>query len=368
VCESVSRGKILVSLKSPRWWARDGKLCPPKSVKSAKVKPTAQKRSIIRGWLSTRRRRSMRLIKTIWRTSGPSTLRPRKVSFPGFFFSHPLRAITFLEGKRSKLEAETISSGANNSHEQTNRPENRKLSLATADSFSPSHPRSEQSPSIGPVRLPTGAYTSSKSTSPATHPISGFNSPRVVEYSPKSTSPRPTMTPKEAAFDSSTSHLTREFRGQMDLYSSYPSAPYAASHHHHHPSIVTATHHPYTTTFTDHPSRRPMLDYGILPPLTREDTTLSSESGQSNYSLPLVGPNGQSPSVDSTKSSRVLPQPVPSIVAMPLQLDRSLPSGSCAPILPPPHDYRSQGSLSVLARAGELAASSADDGKQEGLP
>jgi hypothetical protein len=154
----------------------------------------------------------------------------------------------------------------------------------------------------------------------------------------------------------------------MDLYASYPSAPYAASHHHHHPSIATAAQHPYAANFTDHPSRRPMRDYGILPPLTREDTTLSSESGQSNYSLPLVGPNGQSPSVDSTKSSRLLPQPVPSMVTMPLQLDRSLPSGSCAPILPLPHDYRSQGPLAVLARAGELAASSTDDGKQEGLP
>jgi hypothetical protein len=266
------------------------------------------------------------------------------------------------------METETISSGANNSHEQTNRPENRKLSLATADSFSSSHPRSEQSPSIGPVRLPAGAYTSSKSTSPATHPISGFNSPRVIEYSPKSTSPRPIMAPKEATSDPSTGHLARDFRGQMDLYSSYPSAPYAASHHHHHPSTATAAQHPYAANFTDYLSRRPMREYGILPPLTHEDTTLSSESGQSSYSLPLVGLNGQSPSVDSTKSSRVLPQPVPSMVTMPLQLDRSLPSGQCAPILPPPHDYRSQGPLAVLARAGELAANSVDDEKQEGLP
>jgi hypothetical protein len=110
-----------------------------------------------------------------------------------------------------------------------------------------------------------------------------------------------------------------------------------------------------------------MRDYGILPPLTHEDTTLSSESGHSSHSLPLVGLNGQNPPTDTSKSSRFLPQPVPSMVSMPLQLDRTLPSCPPAPTLPPPHDYRAQGSLAVLARAGEMA-SSADDKKQEGLP
>lgn len=262
-----------------------------------------------------------------------------------------------LEGKRSKLETETSNSSVNNAHDQTNRPENRRLSLATTESPAPNYPRSEQSPSVGSARLPAGSYVSSKPTSPAMHPISGYNSPRVVEYSPKSASPRPTTTPKEGTFDASATHLARDFRGQLDLYSTYPPTSFTASHHHHHPSSATAASHPYATNFTDHPSRRPIRDYGMLPPLSHEDTTLSSESGHSSYSLPPVGSGGQTLPIDTNKSSRVLPQPIPSIGAMPLQLDRPLPSVAPAPILPPPHDYRTQGSLAVLAKAGEIASS-----------
>jgi hypothetical protein len=292
--------------------------------------------------------------------------RLRKVSL--LYLKTFVTAITFLEGKRSKLEAETSTSGRSTSQDQIDRPENKKLGLVTTESFASGHPRPEHSPSIGSARLPAGASLPSKPTSPGTYPISGYNSPRIVEYSPKSASPRSMATPKEAVFDSSANHLARDFRGQLDLYS-YSSTPYTASHHH--PPPASGVSHPYPAHYqgsVDHPSRRPTRDYGVLPPLVHEDTTLSSESSHSGYSLPS-GFHAQNPPIDATKSSRTLPQPIPSIGPTPSQLDRPLPSGPSPPILPPPHDYRAQGPLAALVRAGELAAIVAEDeAKQEGSP
>jgi hypothetical protein len=258
----------------------------------------------------------------------------------------------------------------NNSNDQNDRPENRKLSLVTTDSLASNYPRSEHSPLIGPARLPTGVPLPTKPTSPATYSISGFNSPRMADYSSTSASPRTITTAKEGSIDASSNYVARDFRGQLDPYPQYPPVPYMASYNH--PSPATPASHPYTVNHqgtTDYPSRRPMRDYGILPPLTREDTTLSSESSQSGYSLPPAAFSGQNLPLDPTKSSRVLPQPVVSMGSMPPQSDRPLPSRPSPPILPFPHDYRAQGSLAVLVRAGELAAIAAGgEAEQKGSP
>lgn len=56
---------------------------------------------------------------------------------------------------------------------------------------------------------------------------------------------------------------------------------------------------------------------------------------------------------------RTLPQPIPSIGPLQSPLDRPPVTAQ----LPPqqPQDYRTQGSLAVLVRAGELAAKVADN-------
>jgi hypothetical protein len=88
-----------------------------------------------------------------------------------------------------------------------------------------------------------------------------------------------------------------------------------------------------------------------LPPLTHEDTTLSSDSGQGGYATAYNGPI--LPPIDS---KRILPAPVPSgMVSIPSPLDRP---PAQPPTKPPQHhqpDYRANASLAALLRAGELA-------------
>jgi hypothetical protein len=110
-----------------------------------------------------------------------------------------------------------------------------------------------------------------------------------------------------------------------------------------------------------------MRDVGRLPPLTREDTTLSSESGHSGsgYNIAAAGfPEAVLPP-DPSKTMRMLPQPIPSIGPSPSPLDRPGPHPLASQMAPQmtqlASDYRNQGPLAALLRAGELAARVADD-------
>jgi hypothetical protein len=230
---------------------------------------------------------------------------------------------------------------------------NRRVSSAQTD----------PSPPMGPVRLPSGpSYPS-----PASHPLSTLNSPRIGErYSPVSASPRSLI------FDPSSGLQSRDPRIPPDATYSFHSPMYAHPPLQH-PSTTPPTYPnvaPYQN-LTDPSARRPMRDVGRLPPLTREDTTLSSESGHSGngYNIAAAGfPEAVLPH-DPSKTMRMLPQPIPSIGPSPSPLDRPGPHPLASQMAPQMtqlvSDYRNQGPLAALLRAGELAARVADDEAME---
>jgi hypothetical protein len=103
-----------------------------------------------------------------------------------------------------------------------------------------------------------------------------------------------------------------------------------------------------------------------LPPLTHEDTTLSSDSGQGGYTAGYIGHT--LPSMDACKSMRVLPTPVPSAMAPALSpLDRPSLQPQPQPPLLQHSDYRTNSSLAALLRAGELARVADADADNEDM-
>ena len=273
--------------------------------------------------------------------------------------------VTIPEGKRSKLETETSTSTRASSHDQQHdRAANRRLSTAMSD---PLQQVRGSTPPIGPARLPAGPSYPSKPTSPATHPLSGFNSPRSNElYSPVTASPHSAL-PRDAPYESTAHQLGRDIRGNHEPSASYPSA-YMQPHLP--PSTMSTPINRYASHYQNPielPSRRSNWDgMSHLPGLSHEDTTLSSDSGHSNYSLPQAAQ--PPPLMDPAKSMRMLPQPIPNIGPAQSPLDRTLhhpPSGPPTHMQLPPPDYRTQGSLAALVRAGELAARVADDEQME---
>jgi hypothetical protein len=273
------------------------------------------------------------------------------------------RVVTAPEGKRSKLETETSASTRASSHEQHERTANRRLSAAVTDSLAGQYIQGNIS-SNGPAHLPAGASHPSKPTSPASHPLSGFNSPRSGElYSPVSASSHSNAVFRDATFDYSSNHLARDSRGNQDPPNQYHPSTYMQSHLL--PTTMSTPANRYAPHYQNHidlsPRRSTREPITHLPALTHEDTTLSSESGHSNYSLPQAA---QSAPLDPTKSLRMLPQPVPNIGPAQSPLDRTLPHpspGAHAHMQLPPPDYRTQGSLAALVRAGEIAARVSDD-------
>ncbi|KAH3916011.1 hypothetical protein HBH56_067710 [Parastagonospora nodorum] len=260
------------------------------------------------------------------------------------------------KGKRSKLETETSTSTRSSSHDQHERASNRRLSSVQPDPSAIGIHGNGASPPTVPGRLPPGSTFLSKPTSPASHAT--LNSPRTIDhYSPISASPRSSL------FDISSAIPPRDSRGPPDA--NYPYLPSAYSHPPmQQPASTTPPSHPSTTRYqapVDLPSRRSMREPTRLPPLSREDTTWSSESGHSGsgYSItPSLFPGSVLP-LDPQKTMRMLPQPVPSIGPS-ASLDRP-PPAQLAQLSGHPSDYRTQGSLAALVRAGELAARVADE-------
>lgn len=271
--------------------------------------------------------------------------------------------MTFSEGKRSKLETETSTSTRASSHDQLERAANRRLSAAVTDPLGGQHARGS-TPPTGPARLPPGPLYPSKPTSPALHPLSGFNSPRSRElYSPVSASPHSNGLLRDASFETPSNQLPRDMGANLDYSASYHSSAYMQSHQP--PSTMPTPVNSYALHYQNPlelPSRRSNREHvSHLPGLLHEDTTLSSESGHSNYSLPQAT---QSALMDTAKSMRMLPQPVPNIGPAQSPLDRTLPhppSRPSAHIQLSPPDFRTQGSFAALVRAGEIAARVVDD-------
>ncbi|KAF2474524.1 uncharacterized protein BDR25DRAFT_215413 [Lindgomyces ingoldianus] len=265
------------------------------------------------------------------------------------------------EGKRSKIETGTSSSTLSSGLDQAER--SRRVGSAQPDHFSMGHHRSESSPPIRLARLPDGHSYGSKSTSPATHSLSGMNSPRVGDlYSPLSASPRSASLHKENSFDLHASALARDSRERHSDPTvptvstiSFPSSSYSQPQPISSTTPPSATYGSHSHGPVDLPSRRPYWEPTRLPPLTHEDTTLSSESG-GGYSSTATYPPPPPPTVDGSKSMRMLPQPVPSIGATPSPLNRPPPVSSAQQ----PQDFRTS-SLAALLRASELARVADDE-------
>jgi hypothetical protein len=284
----------------------------------------------------------------------------------GQSFSYSSLSVTGLtgsEGKRSKLETETTTSTRSSSHDKYERTASRRFSSVQPEIFATGHQSSEASPPIGPAPLPAGPSFSSKPTSPTSLPLSTLNSPRIGgHYSPISASPRSTM------FDAPSTILSRDLRGPADPNFAYQPSTYP------HPPQQSASSispsDPHVSRYqnpVDLSSRRPLRDAARLPPLTHEDTTYSSESGHSGsgYSFtPTLFPGTVLP-LNPVKSMRTLPQPVPSIGSSTSPLDRPLVPAPPHPLQSQQPDYRTQGPLAALIRAGELAGRIADDDGME---
>ena len=282
--------------------------------------------------------------------------------------------ITVVEGKRSKLETETstLNSGTwNRSDEHIDRSRSRRVSSTQPDALSVGNHRTEASPPIGPARLPSGPAYPLHTTSPATYPRSGINSPRISDHYSPSASPRSATLHKESSFDMPSSGFARdartfardvrvsghEARGHSEPRGAYPSNAYSGMPQNPLSTTPPAAYALQYQTPIELPSRRPHREPGRLPSLTHEDTTLSSNSGEGGYAAtPYL--HQLPPLIDGSKSTRMLPQPVPGLGSSLSPLDRT-------PLLSPsPHvqsDLRTTPSLAALLRAGELAREANDE-------
>jgi len=278
-----------------------------------------------------------------------------EVRRPELLSVHLLNSILGSEGKRSKLEVETSNSNRSTSRDHGDSLAHRRLSSTLPETHQMSQHRAESSPPLS-SRIASTPYPG-KSASPATHSLSGFNSPRLLDhYSPISASPRSRILPRE---DNHPKPFARD-PGLSDPTIGAPSGAYWQ------PSSITTTHSvsfphgAYHLSPIDLPSRRPYREPALVPPLTHEDTTLSSHSAKSGRSDSV--PTGASilPILNAPKPLRILPHPIPTVmpVAATVPSTPALLSGGQSPDLP--HTP----SLAALLRAGELA-SAADEARTE---
>jgi hypothetical protein len=229
---------------------------------------------------------------------------------------------------------------------------------------------------MGPARPPAGPSYSSKPTSPATNNLSAFNSPRIGDqFTPMSASPRFAAMQRDPLYETPLASSARDPRGPTDGSLPFHPSAYNMDALHHAASTTTSAYSPYGAHYqatAENSARRPTREVTRLPPLSHEDTTLSSESSHSNHSLPLAQLAGQAVPLDSIKTMRTLPQPVQSIGSSQSLLDRPQPSAATpmAQHSNQSHAYhRTQGPLAVLIRAGELAGRLGDDNPmEEGSP
>ncbi|KAK7568546.1 hypothetical protein IWX47DRAFT_887343 [Phyllosticta citricarpa] len=281
------------------------------------------------------------------------------------------------EGKRSKAD-DAPKAARSTSHELFDKSARRRDSDAFFNQGSLLHRRSGSSPPPGPHSRPGGRQLASKSTSPAGFSHSGIGSPGLAgHYSPMSASPTSATVFKEPEFSHPSTPTQAEVRDRPQ------EAPYSSIHNYAFPRgtapTLTSNYAGSASGDRDIAARRIRRESSSLPSLVHDDTTattLSSESSgggypPNNHSNATLPPPQTSllPLPDAQKAHRVLPQPIPSTLAMahsPLDAPRPTPIGASAPpkptaTFPPPphqsqpHDGRQSSSLAVLLRAGELA-------------
>lgn len=247
------------------------------------------------------------------------------------------------EGKRSRVEAEA---GTTSMADHTARNSERRISSVQGDHCPTSH-RHEASPPPPSGRLPSAPLYPSKDTSPAVYTMSSMTSPRTLEpYSSRAVSPRSALLQREISYASDFQPpFSRDPRTRQDVEMANSSPGYGQSQY-----TVPASPNPYSSRYTpaqpDFPSRRSFREPSRLPPLTHEDTTLSSESAgaHSNHSYPGLN----LPPLTEMQKSRILPQLVPSIAPSQPPLDRHISPASTSTH---PAYHRS---LDALVRAGEI--------------
>ncbi|KAL6164138.1 hypothetical protein ACJQWK_09813 [Exserohilum turcicum] len=269
------------------------------------------------------------------------------------------------KGKRSKLDTETSTSTRAGSNEQNDQAANRRLSFTQPETNSITQQKPDPNHPVGPSRLPAGPSYTSKPTSPTNRSLSGFNSPRSGEqFSPVSASPRSANTQRDGVFEPPAANSMRDPRLPFDANPYQQPPPFNSDHNHHSSSTPPPPSYTYASHYQappDFPSRRTPRESTRLPPLSHEDTTLSSESGHSGQGVPTPNYPEQTLPADLSKTMRMLPQPVPSIGPSPSPLDRPVPPVATSHYPHHSHDYRTQGPLAVLVRAGELASRVADE-------
>ena len=206
------------------------------------------------------------------------------------------------------------------------------------------------SPSTGLAR-PAARPHQSTSTSPAAQSLPGLHSPLMVgHHSPPSASSRSVTLNRETSSETNTSTIGHNPR---ERYAETVLAPLAhhgyvqPSHSTTPPALGFGLRAPRAVNV---PPRRTSREATTLPPLTREGSTLSSESSggtRSNvsYSGSLV------PVLDAPKELRGLPKPRPSQSHTALSKQRAppVPTTNCQDV------QYSLSSLDALIRAGELA-------------
>jgi hypothetical protein len=271
------------------------------------------------------------------------------------------------KGKRSKLDTETSTSTRAGSNEQNEQAANRRSSLTQPEVNGIAQQKLDPSQSAGLSRLHSVSTYASKPTSPTNRSLSGFNSPRSGErFSPISASPRSAVMQRDGVFEPPANNSIRDPRVPFDSHP-YSQPPFNQDHNHHQSSSSSTPpppSYPYSSHCqapSDYPSRRTVRDTTRLPPLTHEDTTLSSESSHSGQGILTPSYPEQALPTDPSKTMRMLPQPIPSIGPSPSPLDRPMAHVAASHYPHHSNDYRTQGPLAVLVRAGELAARVADE-------
>jgi len=258
------------------------------------------------------------------------------------------------EGKRSKLVTDTNTSTLETRvrrDEQMDCIQDRGVSPVQLDPITTSHHITDANPPIGPIGLPSGSPYLSNATSPVAHPLPVLNSSRMSDhYSSLSAAPsRSTATHKKGFFDMHFGTLARDDRGHSDPSMPYP--PTTCEHAHQHTPITPpAAYSSYYQAPIDLPSRHSFREPSRLPPLTYKDTTLSSNSDDSEYHITAY-PASFLPIVDTQKLNRMLPHPVPNLGATRSPLDRHpLPASSPQAR----QDYRATYSFGTLLNDNEI--------------
>lgn len=249
-----------------------------------------------------------------------------------------------LEGKRSRLETELSAPASDRA--TVERSTRSQVRLGESSGSSTNHYRSISTENVDAM-TPSGPYLTSASASPAARQFNNpINSPQIREGpSPVSASPHsisafrdpgtsasayPPPDPRDRRHDPSPT--TMPSAAFLPPAASPPAVPLPPYQNVHDPPVRRQI---IQETARERPPVLKRSDSSVpsVPSLAHTDTTASSvsedRSRQSSY-VGVVPPPPTLPPLDQTKSLRILPQPVPSIVHSPtdVQMNTGLPTRS----------------------------------------